>query len=90
MRAVTAVLSRILLHLFPQSIELAMVAAIIGARAGVDLAVVAVATVVVYVGFTIAAVNTRTKYLELMNVAGECEPLLSATHVRERASQTVR
>ena len=50
MRAVTAVLSRILLHLFPQSIELVMVAAIIGVRAGLDLAFVAVATVVAYSG----------------------------------------
>lgn len=84
MRAVTAVLSRILLHLFPQTIELVMVAAIIGARAGLELAVVAVATVLVYAGFTIAAVNTRTKYLELMNVAGKCERVPAAIHVDRR------
>ena len=67
MRAVTAILSRILLHLFPQSVELLMVAVIVGMRAGVELAVVCVATVVVYGLFTVAAVNTRTKYLQLMN-----------------------
>jgi len=32
MRAVTAVLSRILLHIFPQMLELVMVASIIGVR----------------------------------------------------------
>ena len=69
MRAVTAVLSRIVLHLFPQSVELAMVATIIGVRAGFDLAFVAVGTVGLYAAFTIAAVNTRTKYLEQMNLA---------------------
>ena len=41
----------------------------IGARAGLDLAVVAVVTVGVYAWFTVAAVNTRTRYIERMNVA---------------------
>ena len=69
MRAVTAVLSRIVLHLFPQSVELVMVAAIIGLRAGPELAAVAVGTVVSYGAFTVAAVNLRTRYLERMNTA---------------------
>jgi len=38
-------------------------------RAGADLAAAAVVTVVVYAAFTVAAVNTRTRYLERMNVA---------------------
>ena len=64
MRAITAVLSRILLHLFPQSVELLMVATIICMRAGFDLAVVSVATVVLYGWFTVVTVNVRTKFIE--------------------------
>ena len=63
-RAVTAVLSRIVLHLLPQAFELIIVAVIIGVRGGIDMAVVAVATVAAYAGFTIATVNTRTKVLQ--------------------------
>ena len=63
-RAVTAVLSRIVLHLLPQAFELIIVAVIIGMRGGIDMAVVAVATVAAYAGFTIATVNTRTKVLQ--------------------------
>ena len=57
-------LSRIVLHLLPQAFELIIVAVIIGMRGGIDMAVVAVATVAAYAGFTIATVNTRTKVLQ--------------------------
>ncbi|EKX42782.1 hypothetical protein GUITHDRAFT_87943 [Guillardia theta CCMP2712] len=67
MRAIIAVLSRLLLHLVPQAIELLLVSAIVWWKAGPELALVCFATVAVYCAFTIQTVQQRAHYLEEMN-----------------------
>ena len=69
MRGTTAVLSRLALHLIPQALELVLVSAIIGLRAGWWLAAFAVANVALYSAFTFATVGVRAGFLERMNTA---------------------
>jgi len=69
LRGVGAVLSRIVLQLMPQALELTLVASLIASSASASLALLTIGTVVVYTCFTVWAVRVRLGHLERMNSA---------------------
>ncbi|KAI8321191.1 iron-sulfur clusters transporter ATM1, mitochondrial [Martensiomyces pterosporus] len=68
-KGISFILSSLVVHLAPTLLEIGIVSGILAYNFGAQYAVVTVATMAVYIGFTLAITQWRTKFRRDMNVA---------------------
>ncbi|KAJ2781834.1 Iron-sulfur clusters transporter atm1, mitochondrial [Coemansia javaensis] len=68
-KGISFILSSLVMHMVPTLLEIGIVAGILAHQFGPQYAVVTVATMAVYIGFTLAVTQWRTRFRRQMNVA---------------------
>ncbi|KAJ2355697.1 Iron-sulfur clusters transporter atm1, mitochondrial [Coemansia sp. RSA 2618] len=68
-KGISFILSSMVVHMVPTLLEIGIVAGILASKFGAQYAVVTVATMAVYIAFTLAVTQWRTRFRRDMNVA---------------------